>query len=245
MAKLKLPTLKDLSALIVELKGQIADDYRSPGSEDSDVPCMDVTIGWDNDGSGRWNYQTGDNSFSGGAYVYRHWAIATIDRSSNAREVAKDLQGQLVDLADDVDDAGPSEPDGEPITGASVGSFGSGGTTPGPVTVGREPTPSDKPPGKLAGDWFGDVTSVFDDAGPVGDPESTVGDPPTLTSFAGSPNLRRCKARARRKGMIVRTFASDHGTFVGWVAEGDGRMILASASKAGLGRMLRRVLAAL
>ena len=38
------------------------------------------------------------NSYTGGAYSYRHWAVAGVYRHSNCRQVARDLQSQLADI---------------------------------------------------------------------------------------------------------------------------------------------------
>jgi hypothetical protein len=89
----KLPTLTDLTALFVSLKKDIGDEYRTECQED-DIPTMDVTIGWC-DKSGDWSYQTGDNSFTGGAYGYPHWAVVCLQRRSNSRELARYVQSQL------------------------------------------------------------------------------------------------------------------------------------------------------
>lgn len=87
---MKLPTIKEVAALIKHLKKHIRDEYRAEGEEDSNVPSMQVTIGIDpSDGS--WSYQTGDNSYTGGAYGYRYWGVTSITRRSNSREVARYL----------------------------------------------------------------------------------------------------------------------------------------------------------
>jgi len=98
MAK-NLPTIGGLTKLLVHLKKQIHDDYRADylESADSDVPSMCVTIGWD-DKTGRWSYQTGDNSYMGSAYHYPHWAVITLDRRSSSSELAKDIRSQLTEL---------------------------------------------------------------------------------------------------------------------------------------------------
>lgn len=93
---MKLPLIKDLRALIIDLKGQIMDDYRAQGCEEDPNPSMDLTIGANEEGE--WSYQTGDNSYSGGAYFYPHWAVTSIDRRSNATEVAREIRDQLADL---------------------------------------------------------------------------------------------------------------------------------------------------
>jgi hypothetical protein len=94
----KFPTITEISTLIKVLKKQIGDEYRSTNQDPDDSrPSMDVTLGWTPE-DGSWNYQTGDNSFTGGAYGHPHWAVTTIDRRSNSKEVAKDLIDQLADL---------------------------------------------------------------------------------------------------------------------------------------------------
>jgi hypothetical protein len=93
--KPKLPTIQELSSLVRDLKKTIRDDYRSTCADPDDTaPSMDVTIGWSPD-SGAWDYQTGDNSFFGGAYLHPVWAVATIDRRSNSRDIARELIAQL------------------------------------------------------------------------------------------------------------------------------------------------------
>ena len=59
---LPLPTIKSLSSLIKALKPSIMDDYRA--WEGASLPSMQVTIGW-NPEDGSWDYQTGDNSYTG------------------------------------------------------------------------------------------------------------------------------------------------------------------------------------
>lgn len=98
---MKLPLIKDLRSLLIELKSQIGDDYRgssyeSPGSGEDGPPSMDVTIGWTPE-DGDWSYQTGDNSYTGGAYGYPYWAVIELDRRSNSTELAREIQSQLAD----------------------------------------------------------------------------------------------------------------------------------------------------
>jgi hypothetical protein len=93
---MKLPTIKELSALIVHLKKYIYDDCIENGD---DHPSIYLTVGWSSE-TGEWSYQTGDNSYTGGAYHYPHWAVVNIYRRSNSKEIARDIQNQLADLAD-------------------------------------------------------------------------------------------------------------------------------------------------
>lgn len=91
--------------LIVGLKKQIGDDYRA--SEEDTRPSMCLTVGFTprhpeydkgilQDYS--WNYQTGDNSYSGGAYGHPHWGVISIYRNSNSKDLANDLADQIGDL---------------------------------------------------------------------------------------------------------------------------------------------------
>lgn len=86
---------REVYQLLVELKKDIGDDYRA--YEDDDKPGMQVTIST-NDFS-KWSYQTGDNSFTGGCYGHRHWAVLSLYRSSNSRELAAEAIGELLELA--------------------------------------------------------------------------------------------------------------------------------------------------
>ena len=84
--------LKDLYHLTRAVKQDIADDYRA--FEEDEKPGVQLTIGW-NPENDTWSFQTGDNSFSGGAYHYPVWAVIGVHRNSNCRQLAKDLVDQL------------------------------------------------------------------------------------------------------------------------------------------------------
>lgn len=73
------------AALLRLLKRDIGDDYRA--YEDSETPSMLVTFGLDADGE--WAYQTGDNSYVGGAYGCAHWGLVYLDRRSNCKSLAQ------------------------------------------------------------------------------------------------------------------------------------------------------------
>lgn len=92
---MKLPLIKDLAELIKQLKPTIGDEYRSSEFDpEDDLPSMLLTVGWSAE-SGDWNWQTGDNSYSGGAYFYPTWATVAIYRRSNSKELARDIRNQL------------------------------------------------------------------------------------------------------------------------------------------------------
>jgi hypothetical protein len=76
------------AALLRLLKRDICDDYRCTDDPDDNTPGMVVTFGLDSDGG--WSYQTGDNSFSGGAYGYVYWGVAYLNRRSNCKDLARE-----------------------------------------------------------------------------------------------------------------------------------------------------------
>ena len=46
-------------------------------------------------GSVEWGYQTGDNSYTGGAYGYNHWGVGYIYEDVDIELLAIDLIGQI------------------------------------------------------------------------------------------------------------------------------------------------------
>lgn len=91
---MKLPSIKDLSALVRHVKAcGIGDECRA--FEDDMVPGVQLTVGMND--AGEWSWQTGDNSYTGGAYGYPYWGVVGVYRRSNSRAVARDLQDQLAE----------------------------------------------------------------------------------------------------------------------------------------------------
>ena len=86
-----LPAKSDIESLVEAVKEEISDEYRA--SEDDDEPGIQLTVGWD--GKENWSYQSGDNSFTGGAYGYQHWAVVSVHRDTDAERLASDIRGQL------------------------------------------------------------------------------------------------------------------------------------------------------
>lgn len=96
-SEMKLPPIKDIRALLIALKPTIGDEYRADEfSADDTTPSMLVTIGADE--SGNWSWQTGDNSYMGGAYGYPHWALVALTRRANCTELARDAINQIAEL---------------------------------------------------------------------------------------------------------------------------------------------------
>lgn len=88
---------REVARLLVALKPDIGDDYRA--SEDDDIPGMCVTIGAtpQDDGTLSWSYQTGDNSYTGGAYGHPYWGVIYLYRRSNSRALAHDAVEEIAD----------------------------------------------------------------------------------------------------------------------------------------------------
>ena len=100
-----LPDWLNLAALIQSLLSDIDEDFEVEGCEG---PAMDVTVGWDPK-DGTWSYQTGDNSFTGSAYLYPVWAVTTLallpedERNREAASQADYLIEQLEEYDATVD----------------------------------------------------------------------------------------------------------------------------------------------
>ena len=84
--------------LITSLIPDIGDDYRASDDPDDETPGMSVTVGFtpeSEDKDASWHYQTGDNSYSGGAYGHANWGVVSIYRDSKPSEVAEDIANQI------------------------------------------------------------------------------------------------------------------------------------------------------
>ena len=89
-----LPTVEEVSELVTDI---------IKGEWWNDEGMIDLTIatnGKPNDcDTADWTFQTGDNSYSGSCYHYRHWAVTTISREDdNPNEIAENLVDQLAEL---------------------------------------------------------------------------------------------------------------------------------------------------
>ena len=66
------------------------------GEHEDDVAYNYLTVGMND--SGEWSFQTGDNSFTGGAYGYPHWAVVSVFEDSDPEQVCQEIISQLEDL---------------------------------------------------------------------------------------------------------------------------------------------------
>lgn len=94
-----------LTEFVESLKKYIGEEYRSPGSED-DGPSMQLTIGHNLSRcktdpefvENGWTYQTGDNSFTGGAYLRPDWAVVDLTPDCDAEKVVDEILSQFSEL---------------------------------------------------------------------------------------------------------------------------------------------------
>ena len=88
---------------LIFLADKIVTDYEENYKDDEHVDYIQLTIGTNGDlcevtGSVEYGYQTGDNSYTGGAYGYSHWGVVEITDESDTEEVADSLIEQLSEL---------------------------------------------------------------------------------------------------------------------------------------------------
>lgn len=83
------------AALLRLLKRDIADDYRCTDDPEDTTPGMLVTFGLSE--TGEWSYQTGDNSYTGGAYGLPYWGLAYLFRRSNCKRLAEGAFAEAYD----------------------------------------------------------------------------------------------------------------------------------------------------
>ena len=83
--------------LIELLKLDICDDYRCTDDPEDAEPGMTLTFST-NDDLSCWGYQTGDNSYTGGAYGLPHWAVTYLYRDSDAEKVYEEILNQWAEL---------------------------------------------------------------------------------------------------------------------------------------------------
>jgi hypothetical protein len=86
--------------LLTTLQGAIGDDYRASDDPDDETPGMQVTFGFtpeDEDTNASWSYQTGDNSYTGGAYGHPFWGVVSLYRDSDPAKVAEDAASEIAE----------------------------------------------------------------------------------------------------------------------------------------------------
>lgn len=112
MSTTKAPTEKqyrklarEIRALLISLKPTIGDDYRATDRPEDKLPGMCVTVGATvaDDGGISWSYQTGDNSYTGGAYGHAAWGVGYLYRRSNCAAVADGIVDEIASAQMELD----------------------------------------------------------------------------------------------------------------------------------------------
>jgi len=100
----QLPSLKqELYSLLVAIKKDadwysLRQEVLEFGPSTDPTPYVEVTIGCTFDfaeGCITWSFQTGDNSFTGGAYSHPEWFTTSILSRSNCKDLAKGLAEEI------------------------------------------------------------------------------------------------------------------------------------------------------
>jgi hypothetical protein len=92
------PTKKALVKLVKAIKEDVRQHGGNAFSFQTGAKSLTLTVGASGEGRDSWSFQTGDNSFMGGAYLYPHWAVVEVSVRDNAEEVADDILDQLANL---------------------------------------------------------------------------------------------------------------------------------------------------
>ena len=90
-----LPSKEQLIELIEHIQHNVLDNNSGIEEDEFSRTSLDITIASDGKDPNDWGYQTGDNSYSGACYFYRHWAIGYIDDQTIAEHLAVELLDQL------------------------------------------------------------------------------------------------------------------------------------------------------
>ena len=91
------PSFKEDLVKIIE---SIATEYEKYYKDDEEIEYLQLTVGTNGDvcevsGSLQYGYQTGDNSYTGGAYGFRTWGLGFIDDETDPDEQADEIIEQL------------------------------------------------------------------------------------------------------------------------------------------------------
>ena len=95
MKEMEKPDIHPLFKTLYDLKADIEDSFVD-GPDDE--PHIDITLACDERG---WGLQTGDNSFFGNAYGYRHWGTGSLCRDTDTKKLAEDLIEQCQEQFDE------------------------------------------------------------------------------------------------------------------------------------------------
>ena len=86
---------RDLSTLIASYVSELPPYPENPEDEDPES-VLEFTLGYTPEDE-TWGYQTGDNSFVGGAYSHPFWGVTWLTSETNSEETAKELINEIDD----------------------------------------------------------------------------------------------------------------------------------------------------
>lgn len=93
--------IADIKTLVNEIDVDTPNEVSGISKSDSDYEeendYMQLTVACDEKGR-YFNYQTGDNSYTGGAYGLPHWAVVYIGHDTNRDELATEIINELTNL---------------------------------------------------------------------------------------------------------------------------------------------------
>ena len=84
-----------LSAELSRIQKDISPEFRA--YEDDDEPGIQVTLACDDSGN-EYALQTGDNSYTGAAYSFPHWAVSAVYADTDCAHLSGYLIDQLNEL---------------------------------------------------------------------------------------------------------------------------------------------------
>ena len=90
------PFIEDWTKLIDSVRDDISPEFRAYHDEE---PGIQLTVAT-NDKGDEWSYQTGDNSFTGGAYGLPHWAVIGVYADTVTADAIDDITNQLIELTE-------------------------------------------------------------------------------------------------------------------------------------------------
>lgn len=84
-----------------DINGQLCDNCEQDAGDCSDnCYYMEITFATNEQGT-QWNYQTGDNSFTGGCYSLPHWHVTAIAHDTDKPGFIAEVLAGLEELLDD------------------------------------------------------------------------------------------------------------------------------------------------
>jgi len=76
---------------------QDAIDYALDNGDDEEGDCITLTFATNEKGSA-WGFQSGDNSYTGGAYGFPHWAVVYVDKDTKADDLMTEIEARFNEL---------------------------------------------------------------------------------------------------------------------------------------------------